>query len=308
MGCIEIMRSKEHYGTMYAILSGLLYGFVGYFGVSIVHASTSVTNMLFWRFFIASIAIGFFIIRRRKDIQIFFHKEMLFSFINGAVFYGLSTTLYFFACPYIGSGVAMVLFFTYPAIVILLNYLLYRQKIPRIYYLALIIIFTGMLLLIEPGQMRFNLFGIVLSIISAFLYAAYIVSSKKINTLSPSVSTFMVCLGCMVICLFFSIGNNSLRVPSSLAVWINLLGIAIVSTSIPIMLLLYSLNYINSEKASLLSVLEPVFVFIFGVILLNEPMKLRYLFGSLIILSGALLTLMNRTTRELPLCERQTAF
>lgn len=287
------MRAKECYGTMCAILSGLLYGFVGYFGVSIVHASLSVATMLFWRFFIATVVIGVFLINWRKDFHVFFKKEAGLSFVNGALFYGLSTSLYFFACPYIGSGLAMVLFFTYPAMVVLLNYCLYGQKMPPIYYVALMIIFVGMFFLMDPQGVRFDVLGIVLSVTSAFFYASYIVSSKKISTLPPTISTFMVCLGCMIFSLLFSLENHSLVIPSSLPIWINLLGIALVSTCIPIMLLLYSLNYISSEKAAILSVLEPVFVLIFGVMLLNEPMKPRYVFGSTIILSGALLTLMR---------------
>ena len=287
------MISKEHRGSLYAILSGFLYGFLGYFGVSVIQSSISVTNMLFWRFFISSLVIGILVIvtmRRNQDS----FKEMLVAFGNGAIFYGLSTMLYFFACPYIGSGLAMVIFFTYPAMVIVLNYFLFGQKIPTIYYYALTIIIAGMSLFIDTSEMRFDLLGIVFSILSAFLYAAYIVSSKNISTLSPNVSTLMVCLGCMVTCLFLSLVNHSFVVPTTLTVWFNLLGISIVSTTIPILLLLYSLNYISSERASILSVLEPVFVLIFGVTLLGEPMKIQYAFGVIIVLSGALLTLFSQ--------------
>ncbi len=291
-----VMISTEHRGSGYALLSGFLYGFVGYFGVSVIHASISVTNMLFWRFLIASIVIvGVILIgqvKRTKNAM----KDMGMAFMNGALFYGLSTMLYFVACPYIGSGLAMVIFFTYPAMVMLINHFLYGQRIPTIYYYAIIIIVIGMCFFIDTNEMKFDIIGIVFSILSAFLYAAYIVSSKKITTLSPQISTLMVCLGCMMTCLILSILNNSLSIPTSLPIWINLFGIGIIATTVPILLLLYSLNYINSEKASVLSVLEPVFVLIFGVTLLGEPMKLQYAIGVIIVLTGALLTLFSQRT------------
>ena len=289
------MISKEHRGSLYAIMSGFLYGFVGYFGVSVVNASISVPNMLFWRFLISSIVIGIIVFIKAKPTK-HSRKDMAIAFGNGAIFYGISTMLYFFACPYIGSGLAMVIFFTYPAMVMLLNRFLFGQKIPSIYYFAISIIVIGMCLFVDRNEMEFDLWGIVLSILSAFFYASYIVSSKKISTLSPNLSSLMVCLGCLVTSLFFSLTTNSFALPATLHVWFHLFGISIVATTIPLLLLLYSLNYISSDKASILSVLEPIFVLIFGVTLLGEPMKMQYFLGVVIVLAGALLTLFSQRT------------
>ncbi|HGF0879602.1 TPA: EamA/RhaT family transporter, partial [Legionella pneumophila] len=47
------MNSQEQRGSFYAILSGFLYGFIGYFGISAIHGDLSASNMLFWRFLIS---------------------------------------------------------------------------------------------------------------------------------------------------------------------------------------------------------------------------------------------------------------
>ena len=287
------MISTEHRGSLYAIISGFLYGFVGYFGISIVQSSISVTNMLFWRFLISSFIMGVLLIGQLKSTKNS-RKDMFVAFINGAVFYGLSAMLYFAACPYIGSGLSMVIFFTYPAMVMLLNHFLYGQRIPTIYYYAIVIIIGGMSLFVDTNAMKFDLIGITISLLSAFLYAAYIISSKKINKLSPKISALMVCLGCMVTCLLLSLMNNSLTIPSTLPIWLNLFGISMLSTTAPILLLLYSLEYIKSEKAAILSVLEPVCVLVLGVTLLGEQMKIQYALGAFIVLSGAVLTLFSQ--------------
>lgn len=287
------MISGNVRGSTYAILSGFLYSFIGYFGVSAIHSSLSVSNMLFWRFLISSMVIGIFIIVRPTQNTPSF-KEIFTAFFNGAIFYALSTILYFVACLYIGSGLSMVLFFTYPAMIILLNYFLYRHHIPPIYYAAMLLILAGMPLFIDTNEFKFDLLGVILSIISALLYAAYIISSKKISSFCPKLSTLMVCLGCTATCFIAALAEGSFSVPSGGTVWAHLFGISILSTSIPILLLLYSLNYISAEKASMLSVLEPVFVLIFGVTLLGEPMRLQYVLGAVIVLSGALLTLFGQ--------------
>ena len=290
--------SKEHLGACYAILSGFLYGFVGYFGVSVVQSSVSVSNMLFWRFLISSLLIAtLFLFKKNRVFSC--RKSMVIAFCNGGIFYALSTMLYFFACPYIGSGLGMVIFFTYPALVMLLNHMIYGQSIPGIYYYAIVIIMIGMLLFVDTDEVHIDVIGIILAVMSALIYAGYIISSKQISALSPTVSTLMVCLGCMTTCLLISIANHSLIIPSTSAIWLHLVGISVLSTTVPILLFLYSLNYISSEKASILSVLEPIFVLIFGVTLLNEPMKLQYVIGVVIVLAGALLTLCSSQQRSL---------
>lgn len=285
------MKAKEFRGSLCAISSGFLYGSVGYFGVSVIKAAFSVPNMLFWRFFIASLFMVFIIVFSPKNTYPNTLKDIMRAFVNGALFYGLSTMLYFFACPYIGSGLAMVVFFTYPAMVMLLNYLIYGHHIPRIYYLAIITILFGLTFFVDRNHMEFNLLGIVLSILSAVLYAAYIVSSKSNTKLSTNVSTLTVCLGCMTTSIILALYDHSFVIPSGMDVWINLLGIGILATTLPILLLLRGLNYISSVKSSILSVLEPVFVLILGVVLLHEPMKGQYILGVISVLTGALIAL-----------------
>ncbi|KGP63539.1 membrane protein [Legionella norrlandica] len=285
------MSSQEQQGSFYAILSGFLYGFIGYFGISAINGDLSASNMLFWRFFISSILILIFLISQLNRIKDSY-KSMLVAFLSGAFYYGISTLLYFYGSLYIGSGLSMVIFFTYPVMIMLLNFFFYGQTIPKVYYLAIAIILMGMALLIDLEEVAFDLWGIFLGLTSAFFYACYIVASKN-NKISPNLSTLMVCLGCMATSFIVASLEHSFKIPLSLPVWLNLFGIAIIATVIPILLMLYSLKYISSEKASILSVLEPVFVVVFGVLLLGEVLKPWHALGIAFILAGALITLFS---------------
>jgi len=285
------MMSADQRGSFYAILSGFLYGFIGYFGLSAINGNLSPATMLFWRFLISSSLIFMLLIPKYKTLTDT-PKQMVWAFINGAVYYGFSTLLYFLACQYIGTGLAMVIFFTYPVIIMLLNYFIYGQFIPPIYYLATLIILFGMVLMVDMNEIGFVLFGIAFGLASAFFYACYIISSKR-NKISPSLSTLLVSLGCMMTSFIVAWSGNTFSVPAASAVWVNLLGIGIVATAIPILLMLHSLKYISSEKASILSVLEPVFVVIFGVLLLGEELKPWHALGILFVLTGAIITLFS---------------
>ncbi|MBA2710044.1 MAG: DMT family transporter [Tatlockia sp.] len=278
-------------GGFYAVLSGLFYGLIGYFGINVINANISVPNMLFWRFLISTLFILFLLLPQLKNLKNP-PIETLKVIFYGLAFYGSTSICYFFAAEYIGSGLAMVMFFTYPALIMLINCLFYKHRISWTYYLALLIIFIGMFCLISGSQFSFSLKGIGFGLLSSFLYALYIISSKS-SPLSPLISTFLVSLGSTIICLTGALIHHSFIVPKNPVVWLNICGIGIICTALPIVLLLKGLKQISSLQASILSVLEPVFVIIFGIILLDEKINLIQATGVLILLSGALLSLLS---------------
>lgn len=276
-------------GALLAISSGLCYGLVGYFGMSFMQMGYSVSCMLFWRFFIATAFMALLVLPSFK-----LTKDCLWLFGYGLLFYGTSTTFYFMASHYIGTGLAMVLLFTFPAFVMLINSLYYKVKIRKIYYLAFLMMLCGMYMLVDPESLTLELSGLGLGILSALLYALYIACSKHVQV-DSKLSTFMVSAGCMATALIHSLYEGSFAIPTA---WFDITSMGLISTAIPILLLLESMHYISSEKASMLSVLEPVFVVLFGVLLLGETLcGLEYL-GIIIILFASLFTLMPEPKTE----------
>lgn len=282
--------SNIHKGELYAIISGLMYGLVGYFGVNIINAGNSVGNMTFWRCFISAIIAVIIMLPRCNRLEI--KKSDSFKiFIYGAIFYGPCSMLFFYASSYIGTGLAMVIFFTYPAIVVLINRFLYKNPISKIYYISITVILVGMFFLADFGDTKFSIIGIILGLFSALGYGCYMVSSQNIVNVDPVLSTCVVSLGCAFAGIIAAMVQGAFSIPYEMSTWMNIFGMAIISTTLPILLLLEAMKYISSTKASILSVLEPVFVVIFGMILLGEQISLMQGFGVVIVLGGAMLAL-----------------
>jgi drug/metabolite transporter (DMT)-like permease len=279
-------------GALFAALSGLFYGLIGYFGLSVMNANISAATMLFWRFFISSLAILVLIAFNTNKEKTSF-AEVFKVFFYGMAFYATTSLLYFISAKYIGSGLAMVVFYTYPALIMIINYVLYQHRVNKIYYFALTVLFVGMLFLVEGSQIQFNVMGISIGLLSALLYALYIVASKN-SRVAPLLSGFYISFGSAFTCLITACIDHSFTIPTQFETLCNLLGIGIVCTALPIVLLLKGLKQISSLKASILSVLEPVFVVFFGVVLLGETINLLQGIGVVVILSGALLTLLNK--------------
>lgn len=289
------MLSSYHKGTLYVISSGILYGLLGYFGISLMKEGMSVSNMSFWRFFLASISIlPIFLIQYKKfnDSK----HEMFKTILYGIFFYGICAISYFFAAEYIGTAQSMVIFYTYPAMVVIFNYIVYKTPIRKSYYFSLALIFIGIILLIDIREMKFDLMGIGLSLISALTYCFYIIFSKKQN-ISPLASSTMVSLGCLIASALFVLADNSFYVPYGSYIWLHLLGISILCSILPIFLMLRGLQYISAEDASIFSVLEPVFVVLIGITILGEHANFLQICGIVSILLGALIVIRNPIIR-----------
>lgn len=298
--------SKENRGVLYAISSGLCFGLLGYFGVTLMHANLSVYNMLFWRFVVGSIVVALLLLPHYKTV---FKqpKELAKVLLYGISFYSITAILYFIACKYISTGLAMVTFFTYPVMVILINKLLYKSEIPKTYYGAVALILVGMLFLGGNEKVAFDFFGLFLGVASAVSYAFYLIVSKN-STVPPLVSTLMVSIGCMITCFLTAYIDGSFFVPNTFSLWMNIIALGTLCTALPILLLLKALQYITSEKASLLSVLEPVFVLIFGMILLEETVTSTQMVGVVIVLLGAVLTLFGKRLGGSALAQKWNGF
>src|SRR5690349_2102438 len=119
--------SPETRGSFYTILSGLLYGLIGYFGTTLINTNMSVSNMTFWRFLIATIFIFLFCFKYLNNKEIQF-RSLFQAFVAGALFYSFSTMIYFASSRYIGTGLAMIIFFTFPIFVIFLSWIFYQSR------------------------------------------------------------------------------------------------------------------------------------------------------------------------------------
>ena len=281
------MLSGQHKGIFYASLSGMLYGFLAYFGMTIMtEGPSSVYNMLFWRFLLTTLA--FLIILIPAQNVKFEGRQILYAF-GGSFFYGVCAALYFVASEYIGTGLAMVIFFTYPTIVALLNWFFHRYKITLFYYVSFVLTAVGIFLLSDREQITFDLYGILLAFLAGISYSFYmLITKKQAQNLNPILSSFVISIGNSVLFLALALFDHSFFVPTAPLIWANIFGVSVIATVFPLFLLLISLKYINSTKASIVSVLEPVVTVIIGVVLLSESLSWVQIVGIVIILAGTL--------------------
>jgi drug/metabolite transporter (DMT)-like permease len=286
--------TNDQKGSVLAILSGLLYGLIAYFAITILAEKFTIYNMLFWRFIISSAFIGLIIIYKTKlGFRRISFKKIL-PYIYSAILQSFGVWLYIESSLNIGSGLSTVIFFTYPVMLIIFNWFWHNEKAEKIYYFSIALSIVGMIFLSDYNS-NISFYGMALALLSALCYTIYIMLNKHVSSsLPPLTATFIISIVISVIFFFLSLTEENFIIPHTLSTWTKMIAIGVFATAIPLLMLLKSMEYISSAKASLLSVLEPVCVTVLGVLLLEEQITLLQWLGIVTILVGAMLVQIDK--------------
>lgn len=288
-------------GIFLASLSGALYGTLGLFGVYLLREGLGLNEFLFWRFFLAVLLLLPFL-NSKKHWRDTFSKKGLIIIGVSSVFYAGATSFYFFAIEYIGSGLAMVLFYCYPVFVVLLDWLHGKNPPSAITLSGLGIVLLGTLFLSDPSNWHLSIEGIGWGLSCAFGFGVYFYTSQRaIKGLSVISGTFGICFGNFLIFSLLVICKGSLYIPTTAWVIGNIGGLAILSTVLPIYLVYVAIRTIDSTKASVLSVFEPIVTIILGIIFLHEKIAFIQYVGVLIILVGVYVVQSCKKPKKQPI-------
>jgi drug/metabolite transporter (DMT)-like permease len=273
-------------GIWLAILSGAFYGTLGLFGVYLLQEGFGLSDFLFWRFLLSVVILLPFLNSKQHWKDIFSKPGSIIIGVS-SVFYASATSFYFYAIEYIGSGLAMVLFYCYPIFVVLLDWLHGKNPPSKVILKGLAIVLLGTLFLSDPSNWHLSLDGIGWGLLCAFGFGVYFYTSQQaIKGLSVVSGTFCICMGNFLIFALLIGYKGQLHLPTTAWAIGNITGLAVLSTVLPIYLVFVALRTIDGTKASILSVFEPIVTIILGVMFLHEKITISQYIGVIIILGG----------------------
>src|SRR3990167_11418768 len=181
-------------------ISGILYGFLGLIGSAILREHIDINTMLFWRFLLAGLWLSFSSYQKnhKKSSLDKPNKRVLFAmFCLGALGYAGSSGFYFMACQYMGTGLSMVTFYSYPVSVALFSVLFYKYVLDKTTMITLIAIICGLFLLRDASSNHIHILGMIYGILAAFSYAIYVLGGKQFSSqkIDSDQLSSMVCFG-----------------------------------------------------------------------------------------------------------------
>lgn len=198
---------------------------------------------------------------------------------------------------YVTAGLERVILFVYPTVVVVLSALLFKHRIGKIVYFALLTTYAGVALVVGHDVFTLKtgaaetMLGAALVLASAISYAAYLVfSGRLIPRVGASAFTAysMLALTAASGTYYATTTHNVsiMHLPAQVY-WLSLL-MAVVATVLPTVLLNVGIHRIGSSKASLISSIGPVSTIFLANTYLGEGITLLQLVGTGLVLIGVL--------------------
>jgi drug/metabolite transporter (DMT)-like permease len=281
-------------GIIFILISGAAFGLLPWFARTAYDHGTEPLGMLAVRFTFASILLLAVHIFRKKDISLPSKKLSIQLFLLGAVGYAPQATFFFFGVERIDTSLATVIFYTYPAFVVLASWVVFRHT-PSVRMAAcLIVAVFGTAL--TAGQISTGSgLGVALMFGASIWYTGYILISSKITGQSGAfVSLTYVMVGAAVShLLLLALLRPSL--PQDTTGWLAVFAAAIVSTVVAMGFFFAGVSRIGPGEAAVFSTIEPVVSIAVGVYALDENLTTTRIVGALCVLvSVAVLAQLSR--------------
>jgi drug/metabolite transporter (DMT)-like permease len=278
---------KRVKASLLALASGVCFGTIGLFSVNLLNANFNVYHILFWRFATAASILTIWLHYTDFRKLHFYWRP----FLLGATIYFISTNCFFYSIKLVGSSLAMAIFFSFPALIVISNYIFKRHTVEKPEIWAVVILGIGVMLITDLDEFSFDMLGITLALVAAMLCSLYFIVAKKlVADLDSLVATLMITFGNSASFFLLNLYTWDFVVPSNLFEWSNVFAFATIGTIVPVVLLFKSLEEITEAQAAILSVFEPIVALLLGVILLDEDLSGWQITGAVFIILSGILT------------------
>ena len=219
------------------------------------------------------------------------HRDLLSIMLLGAMSYYASSYFDMQGLNYISAQLERLMLYTYPLMTALLGWLLFREAITRRIILALVLTYSGVLLLYayeaKLAGSKVDL-GVLLVTISAIIFAVYLVYSKRVlNRVTSPLFTSIAMLSataCVFIHFLFTHPLSAVWVNST--AWFYALLLGFFSTVLPSFMLTEAVARIGAARASIMGTAGPIITILLAVVFLAEPFGWAHFAGMLLVMIG----------------------
>ena len=144
--------------------------------IKFISSETNIFLILFFRALLGIIFLTIFLKIKKKPIIIKTHYPIL-TVMRGLMFF-TAFAMYFFSLTKLSLATAVTLFFVSPFFITILSMIFLNETIGIRRWIALVVGFIGVILVMDPKTDNFNIYAIF-PLICAFLYALTMIIQKK---------------------------------------------------------------------------------------------------------------------------------
>ncbi len=218
----------------------------------------------------------------------------------GIIGYYAASLLDFLGLQYITASMERLILYLYPTVVLVLSWLIFKQKITRTQYWALLITYAGVLLTFSgeafAGTQRNLRLGAMLIFACAFVYAIYVVFTGKmvrqVGTWQFTCHAMLAATVAVVLQGWFHNGLSVFNYPREvyhLSLWL-----AVVATVLPTFMVAEGLRRVGANDGAVIGFIGPISTIVLGSVLLDEPITSMQLLGTAVVGVGVLMISVKR--------------
>lgn len=283
-----------------AMAGSVMVGFLPITTRRLYAEGVSASSLLFWRYAIGLVVIAFAARLARVDLVRAGRHGAFRLTVVGATLGAAQTLCYFESLRWLETSIAVLLFYTYPALTLVLERILFRRPVKGIAVLCIAMILSGAVLITGPGldAGRIDPRGLLWAVPGPLVYAFYLALNARLMGRHPPLAgaAFLYLgfgLSYLAVVPFFG-----LRIPQTAVGWTALLFIALGAGALSITLFSYAVPRLGPSSYAIVANTELVTVVLIGTLLLGERLTANRAAGALMIASGILIHGLSRRSHS----------
>ncbi len=284
-------RAQSWRAALAAIGDSVMVGFMPIITLQLYKAGISASSMLAWRYGLALVPLAAASVTAGHDFRAALRSGAWRIAVVGATLGAGQTLCFWESLHTLDTSVAILLFYTYPALTLALDRLIFKRRIRLRAAACVAIILIGAGLITFPGLHGGSLDprGLMWILPSPLIYALYLAASSVLmRPYPPLIGAVFLYLG-----LITTFGGASLYlgldIPAALGTWLLVLFIALGPGALTVTLFSYSVPRLGPVSYAVVANCELVTVILVGVLALGERLTAARATGACLILCGILL-------------------
>ena len=223
--------------------------------------------------------------------------ERLPLILAATIGYGTEAALFFSALNHGKAGAVTLLFYLYPVWVMLATIAIDRRPPGWRLCVALLLALGGSaVVIVGGGEVEVAPIGIFLALATSVAYTAYLITADRtIRKTDPVTAAAWLGAGAAIANVVFALAFQVHDLPDASS-WPFLVGMAAFSAG-AFAAMLGGLQLVGAVRNAIIGVMEPLGVAVLAVFFLDEPITVPTAIGGTLILAGAILATLVRTTR-----------
>lgn len=284
---------------VWIVVAGVCWGLIGLFTRAVTALGFTEMEMLFVKAVVSTLFLTLvLLVRNRSGFRLKKISDIWYFAGTGIASFTFFSWCYMKAINLTSVGVAAVLLYTAPTLVMLFSAVLFHDKMTKrkVFVLFMTLAGCAMVTGLLEGGATLTRAGFLAGMGAAFGYALYSVFGalalrRGYDSLTISFYTFLLAAIFMVFCV------DPVQVVQEISQkgqWLLVVAFAMLTTVVPYLCYTKGLSGLPASKASVTATIEPVVAALLGIIVLHEEITISKVGGILLVVGAVVFMNMGK--------------